>query len=123
MLILLSFPSVKIRSRANERSRNKRKKRPLCPRSQPRNRRRYPPGSPLLERKLYLKVYNIFSEDRHRKANEPFSVLITIIQSFTTNINANTATYNFFYLKKEKNRARKAGECVRLRTEENSFMF
>ena len=27
---------------------------------------------------------------------------ITIIQSFTTNINVNTATYKFFYKKKDK---------------------
>ena len=33
---------------------------------------------------------------------KPFSLLKTIIQSFTTNINVNTATYNFFLLKKKK---------------------
>ena len=45
----------------------------------------------------------IFFEDRRRKANDnvPFSLLVTIIQSFTTNINVNTATCNFFFVKKK----------------------
>ena len=56
---------------------------------------------------------------------KPFSLLRTIIQSFTTNINVNTATYNFFLLKKKKKktRARKPGESVRFSVEANSFIF
>ena len=76
------------------------------------------------ERKFYRKVYNIFSEDRHRKANDNlFSLLITIFQSFTTNMYVNTATYNFKKKKKRQPRARKADESVRFRIEENSFIF
>ena len=58
------------------------------------------------------------------KQTLPFSLLISIFQSFTTNINVNTATYNFFLFKKKgQTRARKAGESVRFRIEENSFIF
>ena len=54
-----------------------------------------------------------------------FFALITIIQSVTSNINVNTATYNLFLSKKKKRqtRAPNAGESPRFRIEEISFIF
>ena len=62
-------------------------------------------------RKGHRKVYNIFSEDKHRKQ--------TITFFATDNYNP---IFSFF-LKKRRTRARKADESVRFKIEENSFII
>ena len=69
---LFSSALAKVRSCVNEKSRNNGKKRPLCPRSQPRNRMRCLPGS--LPRMRYFKAtsrrYGTISSHLLRPANK-----------------------------------------------------
>ena len=78
--------------------------------------------SQYLKKKIYRKVYNIFFEDGLRKANDNLFTLQTVIQSFTSNINVTTATYNFALKKNWQTRDRKADES-NVKIEKNSFIF
>ena len=71
------------------------------------------------ERKFYRKVYNTFSEDRHRKQTITFFATYNYNPIFHYKYKLTT----FFFKKERQTRAQKAGEFVRFRIEENSFIF
>ena len=68
-------------------------------------------------------MYNIFSEDKYGKQTITFFATNNYNPIVHYKYKLNTATYNFFHYKKRQTRARKADESVRLRIEENSFIF
>ena len=88
---LFSSALAKVRSCVNEKSRNNGKKRPLCPRSQPRNKMRCLPGSP--PRMRYFKAtsrrYGTISSHLLQPANKqrllqgkyPYVVLSRIMKN------------------------------------------